>query len=63
VKTKSGGNILLKEILETDPEAYRHFQYSILRVLEPSANKDEVLNQEILVKHKLGSRAFGLNSN
>ncbi len=63
VKSPSGGNILLKELLEKSPSRYKHFQFSILRVLEPSATKDEVIDQEVLTKRKLGSRAFGLNSN
>ena len=35
----------------------------LLRVLEPSSTKDEVIWQETLLKKKLGSRAFGLNAN
>lgn len=63
VKSPSGGNALLKELLVKNPSRYKQFQFSILRVLEPSATKDEVIGQEVLVKKKLGSRAFGLNSN
>lgn len=63
VKSPSGGNILLKKLLEQSPSRYKHFQFSILRVLESSATKDEVIDQEVLTKNKLGSRAFGLNSN
>ena len=63
VNSKSGGNILLKELLEKAPSRYKHFQFSILRVLEHGATKDEVLSEESLTKRKLGSRAFGLNSN
>ena len=62
-KSHSGGNSLLKELLAKSPSRYKQFQFSILRVLEPSATKDEVIDQEVLVKRKLGSRAFGLNSN
>ncbi len=61
VKSPSGGNVLLKKVLEKKPGRYKHFQFSILRVLEPSATKDEVIAQEVLAKRKLGSRAFGLN--
>lgn len=63
VKSPSGGNALLKELLEKSPSRYKQFQFSILRVLEPNATKDEVIDQEVLTKKKLGSRAFGLNSN
>jgi len=62
-KSPSGGNALLKELLGNSPARYKQFQFSILRVLEPSAQRDEVINQEVLTKRKLGSRAFGLNSN
>ncbi len=62
-RSPSGGNALLKELLARTPTRYRQFQFSILRVLEPSATKDEVISQEVLAKKKLGSRAFGLNSN
>lgn len=63
VKSPSGGNALLKKLLKKSPDRYRQFQFSILRVLEPDAPKDEVIDQEILTKRKLGSRAFGLNDN
>jgi hypothetical protein len=63
VKSPSGGNMLLKKLLQTNPARYKHFQYSILRVLEPSATKDEVILQEVYTKQKLGSKSFGLNSN
>lgn len=62
-KSPSGGNKLLKQLLEDYPNRYRHFQFSILRVLEPAIPKDAVIEQEVLVKKKLGSRTFGLNSN
>lgn len=63
VKSPSGGNVLLKQLLEKNPTRYKQFQFSLLRVLEPSATKEEVIGQEVLTKKKLGSKAFGLNSN
>lgn len=63
VKSPSGGNALLKQLLEKSPSRFKQFQFSVLRVLEPSATKDEVIDQEVVTKKKLGSRAFGLNSN
>ena len=60
-KSPDGGNALLTKLLETKPDRYKQFQFSILRVLEPSAQKDEALSQEALTKRKLGTRAFGLN--
>jgi hypothetical protein len=63
VNSPSGGNALLKQLIERSPSGYKQFQFSVLRVLEPSATKDEVIDQEVCTKKKLGSRAFGLNSN
>lgn len=63
VKSPSGGNALLEKLLRRSPARHNQFQFSILRVLEPSATKAEVIYQEKLTKNKLGSRAFGLNSN
>jgi hypothetical protein len=62
-RSPSGGNVLLKKLLAKNPDRYRQFQFSILRVLEPDVPKDEVIEQESLAKRKLGSRAFGLNDN
>lgn len=62
-KSPSGGNLLLRKLLQNNPVRHKRFQFSILRVLEPSVTKDEVLEQEALTKKKLGSRAFGLNGN
>jgi hypothetical protein len=59
----SGGNLLLRKLLDEDSEGHKSFQFSLLRVLESGATKDEVLGQEALLKRKLGSRNFGLNSN
>ena len=52
VSSHSGGNALLKELLARSPFRYKQFQFSILRVLEPSATKDEVIDQEVIVKKK-----------
>ncbi|MBE7507152.1 MAG: GIY-YIG nuclease family protein [Planctomycetia bacterium] len=62
-KNPSGGNKRLKDLLSKYPHRYRHFQFSILRVLEHNATRDEVLAHEALTKRKLGSRVFGLNEN
>jgi len=63
IKSPSGGNALLKRLLRRSPGRHRQFQFSILRVLEPGVTKNEVIEQEARTKRKLGSRAFGLNSN
>jgi hypothetical protein len=62
-KNPSGGNELIKQHLIKKPKAYENFQFSILRVLEHSSTKDEVIAQEVRMKKKLGTRAFGLNQN
>jgi hypothetical protein len=58
-----GGNKLMKKLLMKHPDRYESFQFSILRVLEPGSTKEQVIEQESLMKEKLGSRAFGLNDN
>jgi hypothetical protein len=58
-----GNNKLLKEILEQDPLRYKKFQYSILRTLPKTLTTNETITIESIYKKKLGSRAFGLNSN
>lgn len=63
VKNPNGGNIELAELLKKHPSGYKNFQFSILRVLESGSTKNDVISQEVIVKNKLGSRAFGLNSN
>jgi len=62
-KSAHGGNVELRELLERRPDAHDHFQFSILRVMEPSARKKDVIAHEALLKKKLGSRAHGLNRN
>ena len=62
-RNPSGENKQLKQLLSQDRDRHEKFQFSILRVLEPSSTKDEVITQEALLKRKLGSKAFGLNSN
>lgn len=63
VATKHGGNKILVELLNMEPEEYKNFQFSILHVLPKSALESDVTQLESIVKKKLGSRAFGLNAN
>ncbi|MEC2463425.1 GIY-YIG nuclease family protein [Bacillus cereus] len=60
---KHGGNKLLREIIDIDPDRVQDFTYTILQVLPLTYKDKEVFKVESLYKHKLGSRAFGLNSN
>jgi hypothetical protein len=62
-KSPCGGNHLLRELLRKDPSSHKSFRFSVLRVFESGTTSDEVLGQEALMKQKLGSRTFGLNSN
>jgi hypothetical protein len=61
VSTRHGNNDRLIALLKDDPERYRSFQFSILRVFEPGMLPESVCQHEALVKRKLGTRAFGLN--
>lgn len=58
-----GGNTKLMSLLQTDPNRYKQFQYSILRTLPKSLTRNEVITYEKKLKQKLGTRAFGLNGN
>ena len=58
-----GDNVQLSNLCELHPERHHKFQYSILKTLPLSADKDQVIACEAVWKRKLGSRAFGLNSN
>ena len=63
VQTKHGGNKILIDLLSNDPERYKKFQFSILSVLPNSSLREQVIQLEQITKEKLGTRAFGLNSN
>lgn len=58
-----GGNAQLMELLAQDEGYARYFSFTILRTLPRTMTRKEVIDHETLFKHKLGSRAFGLNSN
>lgn len=63
VKSLHGGNVKLKALLQSAPDRHRSFQFTILRTLPKSMTAREVIEVEGLQKVKLGTRAFGLNSN
>jgi len=63
MKSKHGGNKELCALLAEHPERYRSFSFTILRTLPRTRTASEVIAVESLYKKKLGSRAFGLNSN
>lgn len=58
-----GGNVRLKRLLEEIPTRVHAFRYSILQTLPRTMTKGEVIRVEAAWKQKLGTRAFGLNSN
>ena len=59
----TGGDKLLIDLMKKEPNAYEHFQFTILRILPKETRKDDVIAVESLYKQKLGSRVFGLNAN
>jgi GIY-YIG catalytic domain. len=63
IQTKNGGNKILIDLLSNDPERYKKFQFSILNVLPNSSLREQVIQLEQITKEKLGTKAFGLNSN
>jgi hypothetical protein len=58
-----GGNDQLKTLLRKSKTYSKYFAFSILRTLPKTLTKREVIEYENLYKTKLGTRAFGLNSN
>lgn len=63
VRTRHGGNTMLKALVGKDPERARSFQFSILRTVPKTQAAREVIEIESCYKWKLGTRAFGLNVN
>ncbi len=62
-KNGNGGNKLLTELTKSDKNYANNFQWTILTTLPKTITKDEAIVIETKYKNKLGSRAFGLNSN
>ncbi|WP_280166551.1 GIY-YIG nuclease family protein [Priestia aryabhattai] len=58
-----GGNKKLREIIEINPERVQNFRFSILQTLPRTLTRNEALIEESKYKHKLGTRAYGLNLN
>ncbi|MSW69090.1 MAG: GIY-YIG nuclease family protein [Actinobacteria bacterium] len=58
-----GGNKALKELNGLDPAHRQHFQFSILRVFDPTATTAEVDAAESHFKEALLTRKHGLNRN
>jgi hypothetical protein len=62
-ETGHGGNVMLRELMDRDPDYPGAFRYSLLQVLPKSTTRAEVIRWEGEYKQKLGSRATGLNAN
>lgn len=58
-----GGNIAMKQLVEQDPDAPSRYQFSLLRVFDPSAPASEVNAAESHFKKALLTQTFGLNKN
>ena len=58
-----GGNVRLKQLVESNDDYPGKFKFSILHTLPVSITKNEAIEWENLFKEKLGTRASGLNIN
>ena len=58
-----GGNARLRELIEKYPGRHLQFNFAVLRVLDRSATRAQVLDLEAHFKRVLGSRVVGLNAN
>lgn len=63
VETHHGGNKELINLLEKEPERYKKFRFTILKIFSEGASEKEVRDAEDLYKKKLGTLEFGLNDN
>lgn len=63
VKTGSGGNDLLIDLIKNNNNYKYNFQFTILQTLPSNLSPNEVIEYEKLYKEKLGSKVFGLNKN
>ncbi|WP_062310219.1 GIY-YIG nuclease family protein [Demequina rhizosphaerae] len=61
--TGHGGNVALRDALETDPEHAGHFTWSLLRVFGSNTTPDVVDEAENHFKMTLMTRRFGYNRN
>jgi hypothetical protein len=65
VKTFTGGNVGLNDLLLEKPNAYKNFEYSIIKVLPKTITAHEAIIDEKLYKKKFHTHIteFGLNKN
>ena len=62
-KTGHADNLLLREACASGRGCPAAFSFSILETFSRTLARDEALSSEAYFKHKLGTRAFGLNAN
>ncbi len=62
-RNNHGGNKSLLELVKDNADYASNFQISILRVMDKSSSKEQVINAESFLKHKLGTKVYGLNNN
>lgn len=58
-----GDNKSLKDLVGNNKNYSSNFQISILRVMDKSSTKNQVIAAESFLKQKLGTRVHGLNNN
>lgn len=58
-----GNNKILKELISTDINYALNFHFSILMLLPRTTTASQAIKEEQLLKKKLGTNSFGLNSN
>ena len=63
VRTRHGGNKILRQVLANNPTAAENWIWSILDTFPIATMKEDIIQQESFQKRRLGSRSFGLNAN
>lgn len=58
-----GGNKVLRQLVDSDPQYACNFRFSILQLLPSTVTPAQAIVMERLYKKKLGTNAFGLNLN
>jgi hypothetical protein len=61
--TGHGGNVMLRQLVETNEDYPDCFRFSVLQIVPKTMAREDVIRRETSYKSKLGSRAAGLNSN
>ena len=62
-RSGDGGDVRLRELIESDSSYPQQFRFSVLQTLPKTMAREEVISREVAYKHKLGKRAACLNGN